>query len=271
MMVRHASSRRGTSLVGILVSMVIIMVLSVILLTSLNKATTGAGNPVAGTVRSFQDELYLGALYQSMAVAATDRRTEGFIMPSAVARSGDDRLNTTANLFSLMVMQRYTPPKQLISGNEYSPVVDEDLDYDFTRYDPSADAWWDPGFTADLRSGSNVSFAHVPLCFNRRDYWAWADSRVPIIGNRGPANGEDDPSSYTYGRAGVWGGHLLHGDGHIVFVDSFVPSGLSYRNASGEWVQDNLFAEEDGIEGLDAILAFTRSIDLKDGPELQWD
>ena len=257
-------------MIGLLISMGLMLVLSVVLLNSLNQAMTGEKSAMPGTVASFKDKEYLRSLYLSM-VVSDQLGDKPFITPSTIAGSEDISLNTTANLFSAMIMQQYTIPAQLISGNEYSPNVWRDEDYNYRAHNPYDGVFWDPNFVADLDVDSNNSFAHIPLYGRRyQRYWKFsADSRAPLLGNRGPINGVDDPSSYTYGRNRKWGGHIVFGSGHVDFFESFFPSGLSY-NQDGQANHDNIFAMETGPTGSDAILSFTKQM-TADGPILQHD
>jgi prepilin-type processing-associated H-X9-DG protein len=111
----------------------------------------------------------------------------------------------------------------------------------------------------------------VPLYGRRLSrHWRFtAGSRTAVMGNRGPRDGIDDPSSYTYGRDGRWAGHVVFGDGHVEFLESFVPPGMLDGSGS-ERLQDNLFAMEEGASGGDAILTFTRIME-HDGPVIQHD
>jgi hypothetical protein len=262
--------RTGFSLVGILISMVIIVVLFSIMMTALNKAVTGEGSAVQGTVNSMSDELYLYAIGTSM-LAHTQENGGRYLTPSQLSGSRDIAENTTANLFSAMVMQNYTTCPQLISKNEFSGYVQEKYDYNMTAYNPAQRIFWDKTFKADLADLSNTSFAHEPLFGDRFDV-EWKDtlnSQWPLIGNRGPKDGIDNPQSLTYGRNKQWGGHAFFGDGHIAFVNSFTPNGLTFRRGS-ETYQDNIFKMDDGPKGGDAVLAFTKTMS-KNGPTLQWD
>lgn len=267
----RARFRAGFSLVGTLVSLVIMVVLFALLMNSLNKSVTGQGSAVQGTVRSVEDEMYLNSLFQSMATGSLETKGERFITPSEVSGTNDPAENTTANLFSAMVMRGYTNCHQLISGNEYSPYVREKTDYDSTAYSPSNRVFWDKTFVADLTNWSNVSFAHEPLYGKRFDnHWQNSlDGTFPILGNRGPKDGVNNPQSYTYGRNGQWGGHICFGDGHVAYVNSFTPGGITYQR-KGETVADNIFKVDADFDGPDAVLAFTRKM-LKPGPMLQWD
>lgn len=265
-------SRRAYSLIGLLVTLVCIVVLFAIGMSALNKAVTGEGSVQPGTVRSVEDQLALTALAQSM-VANADQgsRRSDFIRPSALTPDQDPALDTTASLFSVMVAKRYISPKQLLSGNEYNPYVEVDDDYDYTAYQPASGQYWDPGFMADLDDLSNTSFAHMPLIGERMErFWqASFDSTFPLVGNRGPRDGVYDPDSYTLGADGTWAGHLVFGDGHVEFIDTFTPAGLVFERGR-ETVADNVFAMEDGPDGADAVISFTRSMG-EAGPELQHD
>jgi hypothetical protein len=264
------SRRRAFSLVGLLVTMVCIVILFAIGMSAMNKAVTGEGSASQGTVRSFEDKLALYTIYTSLAANAPDHRGR-FITPSDVSGRGDVAENTTANLYSAMIMQHYVEPKSLISGNEYSGWVIPDEDYDYQAYDPRGGVYWDPTFEADLEDYSNVSFAHVPL-FGERFDRHWCDSMssgFPLVGNRGPRDGIDDPDSLTYGRSGRWGGHAVFGDGHVDFFETFTPPGVLF-DRDGQRYADNIFKVEDGPAGRDAILSFTKKMTAQ-GPELQWD
>ncbi len=250
-MKHNPAARRGFSLIGLLVTMVLILILGMVLMNSLNVAVKGAGNTIPGSVASVKDEVSLRTLFMSMLAWSSDKGG-AFIVPSEVDGSFDVTKNTTANLYSAMVAQNYTNPAQLISENERNPYVNEDYDYDRTAWSPAAKKYWDPNFKADLERCSNVSFAHLPLMGGRATtHWqnSKMESMFPILGTRGPKDGVENPQSYTYGRNGSWAGHRVYGDGHVEYVSSFtLPGG------------DNTFAIESGADGNDAVLAFTRSI-----------
>lgn len=261
------TTRRGQSLIGLLIAMACLLVLAVVLLNSLNTAMRGAGSVLPGTVASYEDRQYLVALHQALVTGAYD--SDGrFLVPSELSRRRDRREDTTAALYSAMIAAHYAVPGQLISGNEYNPNVWRDEDYDYSAYRPSDGTHWDPAFAADLDVESNTSFAHVPL-FGRRLENAWrftAGSRSALVGNRGPADGVEDPDSFTSGEDGRWRGHIVFGDGHVEFLEVFTPPGLVL--ASG--APDNVFAMEEGPQGRDVILSFTLEM-TEDGPVLQHD
>ncbi len=262
---------RGFSMIGMLITLVCILILFVILMNSVNFAVTGAGSARDGTVRTVQDQIALYGLFQSMTISAMDHGDSRFVVPSVVSRSGDRSQDTTANLFSAMIALRYANPESLIAANEFNPYVLPMEHYNYNAYDPQRESFWDKDFKADLGRNSNVSFAHMPLFGDRfeRGWKSNFDRRAVIIGNRGPKDGIDDPQSYSYGRSGQWGGNVLFGDGSIEFYHTFSPPGVTFER-SREQYADNIFAMEDGPDGRDAILSFTKSM-TRSGPELQWD
>ena len=207
-------------------------------------------------------------LYQSLAVQA--QLGEGrFLVPDDLTRRDDPGDNTTACFYSAMIAQQYAMPEQLFSAQERNPAVWPDEDYDFTAYDPSSDLHWDPAFTADLDVDSNTSFAHLPMYGERfRRHWRFtAGYRTPVLGSRGPAGGVHDTASYTYGADGTWAGHIVFGDGHVEYVTTFTPSGIVFGR---QQIPDNLFRMDDGPDGADIVLTFTKVMtDI--GPEIQHD
>jgi len=258
---------RGTTLVGLLVAMAILVVLAAVSLSSLNVAMTGAGNTTAGSVRSFGEQLALASICQTF--VAVERDWKGPPQPSrliaGVGGASGPVADTTGPFWSALVMQNYADPEKLVSPNERNPAVTVCDRYDYRAYDPARKRMWDPRFEADLVHGSNVSYAHVPLYGERLKVWGRLDSGFPLVGSRGPTEGRDDPRSFTYGRDGGWAGFRGFGDGHVAFFEDFA-TGRSLANGS----PDNAFAMEEGPNGSDAILAFTRVMN-GDGPRLQWD
>lgn len=262
---------RGFSMIGLLVTLVCILILFTISMNALNRAVTGQGSAVSGTVRSVQDELYLRTIFTGLVTAGNEMRDSRFPVPSMLARSDDWSINTTANFYSSLIASNYVAPEMLISGNEYSPRVERMVGYNFHAYQLNRALPWDTEFQADLDRQSHVSFAHMPHFGERyrRGWEANFDRRAVVLGNRGPQDGIDDPHSYSYGRSGVWGGHVLYGDGSIDFTDTFTPPGMTFTK-NGATYSDNIFAMEDGPDGSDAILSFVREM-TDSGPILQHD
>jgi hypothetical protein len=263
--------RRAFSLIGLLVTMVCIVILMVIGMNALNKAMTGEGAAVRGTVRSTQDMIQLSGIYQSMIVAGNDLPDSRLPVPSIFAESDDWSLNTTANLYSSMIARNYINPEILIAGNEFNPWIEVMIGYNYNAYDPRTGVFWDTNFKADLDDVSNASYAHMPLFGERytRGWQASFDRNAVLLGNRGPKDGIHNPDSLSYGRSGQWGGHVVYGDGSIQFHTEFTPPGMMTER-NGEYVPDNLFAMEQGPGGSDAILSFTKEMTRR-GPVLQFD
>lgn len=264
---------RAFSLVGLLVTMACIVVLMAILLGGLNTAMTGAGNTIPGSVASVKDQMTLQEIFKGM-LASTDitgasRRSSGggFPVPSLVQGQARRELDTSASMWSLVVMQHGVAPRMLISANERNPNVEVCEQYDFRAYDPAAGVFWDPKFKANLADGSNVSFAHVPLWGRRFDtHWAKVslDSMFPLFGTRGPKDGDPTALSYTLGRNGRWAGHMCFADGHAEWLEDMALPG---RLDAGP---DKLFWWEEGASGGDAVIAFTRMVGPR-GPTLEFD
>ena len=125
--------RRGHSLIGLLVAVACMLILSVVLMTALDKAVTGEGSAKVNTLHSFEDKLALTAMMQAMIVHANDN--DGwYVVPSQIARSNDRSLDTTANFWSAMIALRYVRPETLVSGNEYSGFVEACLDSERKRW-----------------------------------------------------------------------------------------------------------------------------------------
>lgn len=257
----------GFSMVGILISMALMAVMFSIMMTAMNKRVTGEGSSVEGTVNTQFDMITLKTLHQGLYIYSISHKDQ-FLVPSEMGRGGPRSLDTTANFYSALIALEYITPETLVSRNEYGDVEVME-DYNRYAYQPLDDQYWDPNFKADLDDYSNVSYAHLPL-YGKRFKKNWnVRSRFPILGNRGPKDGIEDPMSYSYGRNGIWAGHMIFGDGSIDFIHTFTPGSVMF-NDHGEMVPDNIFKIEDGPDGGDAILSFTKEM-TEDGPVLQWD
>jgi hypothetical protein len=261
------NTRAAFSLIGMLVTLACIVVLFVILSRSMQVATTGGGQTLPNSLSSANDREILRRLYEMMAASANDFGGR-FISPSRLTNKGDVTLDTTANLFSAMVMNNYVDPLKLVSKTERNPYVIEMEDYDWNVYNPEGGVLWDPRFQADLKVKSNVSFGHLPLFGERakKNWEPFGSSSYPVFGSRGPRNGIADPNSYTGDVGGRWAGHMVFGDGHVDFLESFTTGGLAIKGGQA----DNIFAMDEDERGGDAIITFTRTM-YEDGPEIQHD
>ncbi|MCH2134497.1 MAG: hypothetical protein MK116_12185 [Phycisphaerales bacterium] len=250
-----------------LMTLICIGVLLAIALPALQQGMTGmkeGGGKAAVSGWGLQDQVNLYGLMQTLNVQALGSN-EGFPQPSVISGSRDISEDTTANLYSYLVMQRYIQPSQLVSRSDVV-WVEPDEDYDWSAYDPRGGVYWDPSFSADLSDISNVSYAHMPLYGDRlRDRWGKLSSSFPMFGNRGPEDGIESMESNAC-FDGFWGGYVTFGDGHVEFFDS--PD--SFRRSLDGGGADGLFSVDDEDRHADAILGFTYRMD-RGGPVLQWD
>jgi prepilin-type processing-associated H-X9-DG protein len=274
MSTRESHGSSGMSLIGLLITMVLIVILAAIGLTAMKGAMGGGGaTPVQqNQISTSVDREVLRRMFQSLAVYATSN--DGRLpAPTAIAQSRDKSLDTSANFWASLIAQQYVDPRMLISENESSPNVVDYSGFSNLTYNPNSGQHWDPNFKADLSSESNVSFAHLALGGERfRSYWSMnAPGNYPLLGNRGPKDGVGNPESYACDTAGGWAGNFVYADGHVNFTQSPTPPGLGYASgstaASGG---DNIFQYETGYSGGDCIISFTSKI-WEGGFELQWD
>ncbi len=199
-----------------------------------------------------KDSAQLTIIHQSWIVFARE-------FSSISGRPGlglDDRgLSTTANMYSAIIAQDYFNPDILISIFERNPAVVQDNDYDYSAYDPPNDVYWDSSFVADLETGSNVSYAHVPLVGDRLvlQWRNTSGANVAVVGNRGPADGVASADSYSCRKNGSWLGSLVFNDNHLETLSA--TAGLKIGGGP-----DNLFNVDPGLNGLDQVLAFTKEV-----------
>lgn len=215
------------------------------------------------------DAMQIRQIHQSWLVYA--RQFEGLYPTPSLSRQGGEDIsqNTTANLFSMCIMANYFSPELCIGVTEPLETtrrVTVKDDYNWDLYSPIDGRYWDGTLAADLETHSDVSYAHMPLFGENKDrHWreAIAD-QFPMIGNRGPRDGVDDPGSLTYRiyrPYDQWRGNICYSDNHVEFLDTFNPSG-----------QDNIFAWDRGGPkgGPDAMITFTKAM-TEDGPVIQHD
>lgn len=185
-------------------------------------------------------------------------------------------LNTTANLYALTIAQRLVTPAALLSPVERNPVV---TPYDpaagdaAKAYQPAAGRYWDWNFVADLETGSNVSYAHMPLAGRRLTKWRLdRDPNWVLAGGRGPKDGVPDPGSLAMQPDGTFRAHIAFGDGRIELIESCAWKS-PFLDAAGTFVPDNLYRDEPPnpyFGGHDRVLAFTKAVENLE-PILQWD
>ncbi len=258
--------RRGLSIIGLLVGVVCMFVLYVILAESLKGPLTGTGQDggyVANSAPRMQDMMQLRNLMQGMQMKSGSSG-QSYPRPSELTDDVSD--DTTANLFSLLVAERYVSPDALISPMD-AGLVEPMKDYAWGTWDPSRGKYWDDAFRADLDDVSNVSYAHMVLYGDRLDHWSSRrmDSGFPLLGNRGPRDGVESTDSWACLEDGSWAGQIAYGDGHVE-----LRIGTAQARRSGSVGADQYFRIDDADRHSDAILGFTAEMD-EDGPTLQWD
>ena len=278
-------TRSGTTLVELVTGLSAAVVLLVIA-----AAVVGAGRGEETASVVGRDGTHLRQLHQVMTIFAEDSGGDyprpGLIDRLPVHRDGaevhlpgvgdeDPSRNTTANLYSALIIQNYFTAELAISPVDRNPNVRLKADYNYDAYDPTEDLYWDATFLADLETGSNASYAHLALDGERvKLHWravaAGPDGpSIPVLGNRGPVGGEPDWASVTCSPHGNWSGHLMANDGTMVYTSEVTREGLEYARG-GDKRLDNVFAIETGPKGSDVVLSFTRSLG-GDGAVLQYD
>jgi prepilin-type N-terminal cleavage/methylation domain-containing protein len=292
---------RGFTLIELLVVMAIIALLVSLLLPALAKARATAKLTKEGTqVREIHQAWvtwsgeFQGAL-----------PTPGLINRDKVAEMGnvqvpgrgpeDLKRNSHNNLYSACIMQNYFSPQMCLGTTEPSGKVFTKDDYNWERYNPALDSYWDPSFVAWLEtSGSNVSYAQPPICGDRKKF-EWRDSansQFAAVGNRGPM-GADSPQASTtnmlasltvefHGGRKQWVGQICYNDNHTRVEDSLYPEGIDYRElGTNNYEADNLFNNDQGdnsgtaiCEGQDNFLTICAQVMVNNGVEthtIQWD
>jgi len=258
--------RRGVTMIGLLVSMTCMLVLVVLMMEGIQssgpavgKGGGKGGGGAAGSAMGLVDTSNLNQIHQTFRARSTTSG-KGFPVPSEQSR--DRSLDTSANVWSLMIAESGIPTNMLVSAMD-DGWVEVYEHYNESGYDPHNGIYWDAGFSADLDDVSNVSYAHVPLHGSRKRNWTemigMAPSSFPLMGHRGPEDGVETEDSVTC-PGGVWQGAVVFGDGHVDTLQGVGAFGKGH---------DNLFMLEDE-GGSDAILGFTEVM-YSDGPKLQWD
>ncbi len=175
--------------------------------------------------------------------------------------------NYTAPLYSALIAQEYFGTDILIGPTEVNPVVQRYEVYDYAKYNPAADKYWDDKLTvyinapAGLSLFCHASFAHAAICGDRKSL-KWRDtqdSTYPIVGTRGvkrgvgPGNPDYDksPTLQLHGPKRQWDGNLVFGDNHWEQSVTFYPTQTTYEPITGTGgpVKDNIFNYEFEGEG----------------------
>lgn len=193
------------------------------------------GDAKSRRMEALRDQSVLRAIHQSIVVSSRDFNgaypRPGLVAPpngEEIAGQGveDVSYNTTANLFSLLIMNNYFTPELCVSRKEPSPQVAVYSDYKYNLYSPTKNIYWDLNFKADLHGTSHVSYAHMPLHGEAqlREWRDTSNSQWPLLGNRGPLGGAPDLNSVTnriLDPPDSWNGYILFGDGSTQLLSKY--------------------------------------------------
>ncbi len=259
---RHYCGFTIAELIIVTVVMVFIVSIGVMLFPI---ATQGS---IEGAKR-LKDATMQEQLHQSMMIWARDFDGQ-YPLPGLINRLPDPELdmntpntgpedftlNHTAPLYSAMIAQNYFTPALVVSPLEPSSRITEKEDYDYSTYNPVADSYWDNTFSADLRSTSHTSYAHMALCGERKHkYWrdTMASTGVPLLGTRGPKDGATTGPQYRdsitllfSGPEDQWFGNVVLSSG-VQHYNSLEPPDLQTPGAKQPY---NLFRMDGGALGI---------------------
>jgi|JI102314A1RNA_FD_contig_41_1820527_length_992_multi_2_in_0_out_0_1 prepilin-type N-terminal cleavage/methylation domain-containing protein len=268
-------NRRGFTLVELLVVIAIIALLIGLLLPALARAQQNA--------RTIKDANNVAQMHKSMLTFAQNEPggklpTPGLInrnpvqLPNGLQQVPGQGLenqtqNSTQNLFSSIIAQRYFNTDLVIGPTEVNPVVQEKKDYDYKQYDPATDKYWDANFKAEIHKDAssgvcNTSYAHLALAGERKktNWRNSTDSTKPLMGTRGTKAGTNSGDNYRlsytlqlHGSDKEWQGNIVYADNHTESLKTFYPNNVAWECGAVNLSKDNIFNYEYTQSGCTAV------------------
>ncbi len=266
---------RAFTLVELLVVIAIIALLVGLLLPALAKAQRNA--------KTLKDKAQIREIHQASLGFANEAKgklpTPGLIHRQQADLDGNGTHDTwvtglgpeffeknhSAALYSACIAQNLFGADILIGPTEVNPVIVEDIDYDFSAFDPTNiginSGFWDITFTVDIDQAdgeANSSYFHLALCGQRKSL-KWRNTQAegdPFICTRGTENGDFETELYSrsqtlelHGPRQQWVGNVVFNDNHTETINNFYPILTSYErvDATAGAIKDNIFSFENDL------------------------
>ncbi len=280
---------RAFTLADLLVIIAVIVLLVGLLVPTLTRAKQSS--------QTIKDAAQITQIHRAFVIYANERSDGKLPTPGLINRQGTNippdggvgtqqiqgmglesySLNNTANLYSACIAREMFSTATLIGPTEVNPIVVEKQNYDFTKYNPLTDKYWDPTFLANLYQPAgicNVSYAHQHIFGARKKSWSnTSGSRRPLVATRGTKNGAQigndyiiSPTLWLHGTKEKWDGNVCFADNHTEFLSTFYPERVRYACSQLPASNDNIFAMDFPCDGTgaaaaarsgDAAMAFT--------------